>query len=137
MFNGVILFYNLYYNILLCYILKMFHITMLYYNIYHIDMLYYNMCHITILYCNSCHISMLFSIIFRFIKLHYNVCHISFINCFYSSEYDICQRRSTGLLDVLQLELEYKFDPCYITRSSDPVELGEWLLLYNVQHQSQ
>ena len=30
----------------------------------------------------------------------------------------------------------YKFDRCCISYSTDPVELREWLLLYNVQHQS-
>ena len=30
----------------------------------------------------------------------------------------------------------YKFDRCCITYSSDPVEFGEWLLLYYAQHQS-
>ena len=59
-----------------------------------------------------------------------------FLQSVYSSEYDIWQRCSTGLLAIWQLEFDSLFDPCCITYSTDPVELREWLLLYNVQHQS-
>ena len=63
--------------------------------------------------------------------------------CWYSvylSEPEICQRRSTGLPAILKLWFDtlcnVKFDYCCITYSTERVELREWLLLYNVQHQS-